>query len=356
MTIRNHRLRAITPLLAALALVAALVWPVAAAAAPTAPAAPDRPAAPTQPTDCEGDQSGTIIEGTCEDPGGPGGPGGPGDNDGGDNDGGGGIDAAAVCGDLYPNWDDCVAVVNANGMHPGDICGYVVHPDQSQLNYYHPEAPAGYVLYYNICPREGLYYSEDTQANEGGGPPPPPDPEVVAEGVWVRVQAELPAPALQTWPPQNMSSVLRLPSFVAVTNWPATGVIEDSGCDNGTCVALEATPSLSYDPGDGSDAIACEPGGTTFDRYGAEPEDQAAGEACAHAFTRRTGVRGRPEAWPGVVAITWNAEWWEVLAGGGIGETGDFDPVVLDAPLPRVVTELVSVITGVTPSGGSGER
>jgi len=350
MTIRTTRLRATTTLLAALALIAGLAGP--AAATPSAPARPDRPGAPAQPVDCEGDQSGTHIGAECDRPGGtnpddgddPGGPGGT---------GGGGIDAAAECAALYPGWADCVAVVNANGMHPDDICGYVVAPDQSLLDYYHPDRPEGYdTLLYNICPREGLFYSEDTQAAQGGGPPPPPDPEDVAEDLWVAVQADLASPALETWPPQNMSSVLRLPSFVAVTNWPDGGVVEDDDCDGPTCVALQATPDLAYDPGDGTGEIACEPGGTTFDRYGAEPEDQAGGDACAHAFPRRTGVGSRPEAWPGVVSITWTAEWQEVLPGGGIGETGDFDPVVLSTELPRVVTEFLSFVTDVTPSGG----
>ena len=179
--------------------------------------------------------------------------------------------------------------------------------------------------------------------------------EDVAAGVWAEVQAELTAPALETWPPQNMSSVLRLPSFVAVTNWPDGGAIERGPvCDNGTCVALQATPALSYDPGDGTGAIDCEPGGTIFDRHGADPEVQARGDACAHAFERRTGVGSRPDAWPGEVSITWTAAWQEVLDGGAVGETGEFDPVVLSTDLPRVVTEYLSFVTEVTPSGGGG--
>jgi hypothetical protein len=359
MTIRNHRLRTTTILLAALALIASFAGIAGpAAAAPSAPVAPDRPGAPTQ--SCEGDQSGTHVGAECEEDGDDG----DGDDDGGSNDGGndgGGIDAAAECGDLYPAWDDCVAVVNANGRHPGDICGYVVHPDQSQLNYYHPEAPAGDVLYYNICPREGLFYSEDTQANPGGGPPPPPDPEVVAEGLWVRVQAELLRPELRTYPPQGTASFLNLPSFVAISNWPDGGRLERGpACDDGTCVALQATPSLTWDPGDGSAVIACEPGGTRFDPDGAaQPEELVGGDACAHVYTRRTADLDddeteddpRPLAWPGVVSTTWNAEWQEVLDDGSTGETGSFDPVVLSTDLPRAVIEWGSVVIGYTPSG-----
>ena len=116
-------------------------------------------------------------------------------------------------------------------------------------------------------------------------------------------------------------------------------------------VTLIATPDLTWDPGDGTGTVDCEPGGTTFDRYGDEPAEQAEGDACAHAFPRRTGIGSRPDAWAGEVSITWGVHWEEDVAGGG-GEQGDFDPLVLATDLPRVVTELVSVVTRVAPSGG----
>ena len=334
----NIRVRVITTLLAALVLAVGAAGPAASA--------PARAGTPTQ--ECHpgqgGDNSGGHPEVGCGQPGDPDDPGGPGNGDG---NGGPGIDAAAECAALYPGWADCVAVVNANGIHPDQICGYVVAPDQSLLHYYHPDAPDDYVLLYNICPRDGLFYSEDTQAAPGGGPPPPPDPADVAQGVWAEVQADLLQPALETWPPQNMSSVVRLPSFVAVANWQGTQ--NRHGCDGGVCVDLTATPALTFDPGDGTGAVACEPGGTMFDRYGADPKAQAEGDACAHPYPLRTGVDDRPDAWPGVVSITWDVEWQE---DGGAGERGVFDPLVLSTDLPRAVTEYVSVITRITPSGG----
>jgi hypothetical protein len=343
MRIRN---RAITTALVALGLATGLVLGTTGPTA-AAPARADdaqrvgRPAQEQCDPDQGGDDSGTHVGVGCDDPPPPttpGGTGGPGGH------GGPGIDPAEACAG-YPGWADCETVVAMNGIHPDQICGYVVAPDQSLLRYYHPDAPDGYVLLYNICPREGLYYSEDTQAAPGGGGPPPPTPEEVAEGIWAEVQAQLLDPALETWPPPNRSSVLHLPSFVAVTNWQGTQTRH--GCDGGVCVDLTATPTLTFDPGDGSGAVTCAAGGTRFDPEGADPEVQARG-ACAHPYPRRTGVDGRPAAWPGVVSITWDVHWEE---DGGANESGDFDPVVLSTALPRVVTEWVSVVTDVAPRG-----
>jgi hypothetical protein len=343
----RNRVRVVTTALATVALATGLLaGPVGPAAA--APSRPDRPGAPTQgcETDQNDDGGGTHVGVGCPGDDDTGDNGGPGD-DGPGHDGGPGIDPAEACAG-YPGWGDCETVVAMNGIHPDQMCGYVVAPDQSLLKYYQPDAPDGSVLLYFICPREGNYYTEDTQWAPAGAVVAPPTPAEVAETAWAAVQAELLRPTLDTWPPSNMSSVLNLPSFVSVSNWQ--GPVPRHACDVGVCVDLLATPSLTFEPGE-PDAeghhvtVACEPGGTTFDRYGDEPDDQAGGDACAHTFWQRTGVDGRPRRWPGVVSVTWNVHW------EGGGDEGDFDPLVLSTALPRAVTEWVSVVTGVA-SGG----
>jgi hypothetical protein len=62
--------------------------------------------------------------------------------------------------------------------------------------------------------------------------------------------------------------------------------------------------------------------------------------ACAHTYTRRTGVAGRPEAWPGTVTVTWDLTW----AGGG--RTGTLPSVTKSAPAPRSVAEVQAVVVG----------
>jgi hypothetical protein len=303
-----------------------------------------RPAAPTQETNCDEDQSGTHVGVGCGDEGegergGTGGNGGSGGGGGGG--GGGGINPAEACSG-YPGWGDCETVVALNGRHPDDMCGYMVAPDQSLLEYYHPGAPADATLVYYICPRQGLVYSEDTAWVEGGAAaPPPPTPAEVAEGVWAEVQADLAAPQIEAWPPLGTETLVNSAVFVSVTNWQGTQ--EERGCDGAVCVNLTATPTLTFDPGDATAIVTCEAGGTGFDLASSvEPLDQADREgACAHVYERASGIEGRPAEWPGQVTITWTASWEEE----GGGDNDDFDPIPLATPLPRAVNERSTVIT-----------
>lgn len=271
-----------------------------------------RPAVPTQETDCDQDQSGTHVGVGCGDDGNDQGTGGTNDGQGGNGTGGGqDIDPAEACAG-YPGWGYCETVVALNGLHPDDMCGYVVAPDQSLLEYYHPGAPADATLVHYICPRQGLVYTEDT--------------------AWI-----------EAWPPVGIDTLVNSAVFVSVTNWQ--GPQQEQACDGAVCVVLTATPVLTFDPGDHSGIVTCEAGGTSFDLASSvEPLDQAerAG-ACAHVHERASGIDGRPPEWPGQVTVTWTPSWEEE---GGGGDNGDFDPIPLAVDLPRAVDERPSVVTG----------
>jgi hypothetical protein len=300
------------------------------------------PVSPAGAQECDGgtdsDDSGTTVEVDCNGPGDrtggtPGSPGDPGSS------GGGGLDPAAVCAASYPSWADCVDVVSLNGVHPDQICGYVVAPWQDQLEYYEPDAPDNATLLYFVCPRDGVFYTEDTQWSVGAVLPQPPSPEEVAADWWTSVQADLVAPELTSSPAPGDPAIVRVPTFVEVDNWQ--GEITDEACQVGVCVELVATPTLTFDPGEPeAEVIECDPPGTRFDRDGAPAEDQAAADgACAHAYQFRTGFGSRPDEWPGVVSVEWETSWQ------GAGESGTFDPIVLSSDLPRQVDEVRGLVT-----------
>jgi hypothetical protein len=238
------------------------------------------------------------------------------------------------------------------GGGAADVCGYVRHPDQSLLHRYFPDAPDGAVLLYFICPREGVYSSEDTRL----GLPDiangqafltivVPTPEQVAIDIWARVRARLLDPSLVTSPATGRTAVVSVPTFVEVENWQ--GEISERDCVLGVCVTLTATPTLTFDPGEpGSSTVECAPPGTRYDPDGPPAAAQATVPgACAHAYRHRTGVHSRPDAWPGVVTVEWAVSW---ESGGA---SGSFDPVVLSADLPRRVDEITALVTEMRAGG-----
>lgn len=171
------------------------------------------------------------------------------------------------------------------------------------------------------------------------GTPPVPSPQQVAEGLRVSVGALLHAPAVVADPPVGEESILRTATFVAVTNWE--GEVGDDACVSNVCVTLTAEPSLSFDPGDGTDPIPCAGAGGTYQRGGPPPREQAEAEgACAHIYDRRTGVAGRPAEWAGEVTISWELQW------RGGGQEGTFPDEELGTPLPRAVEEMQTVVVG----------
>ena len=119
--------------------------------------------------------------------------------------------------------------------------------------------------------------------------------------------------------------------------------MNESDCDDVVglvCVTLVAEPHLSFDPGDGSGAIACAGSGTVFDPSG-DPAAQAdAAGACAHRYGARTGAEGRPDAWAGSVTVTWEVSW----SSANPDATGTFDDFSLSTSIDRPVDEVQSIV------------
>ncbi|HEY8543825.1 MAG TPA: hypothetical protein VIL36_02215 [Acidimicrobiales bacterium] len=173
----------------------------------------------------------------------------------------------------------------------------------------------------------------------GPGEEPPPSPAEVAADIWADVSGDLLDPEIAAFPAEGTPALIDVPTFVSVTNWQGEFTASDCDAATGTvCVSLTATPALTFDPGDGTGEIACEPGGTAYDPAGGTPQEQAARDgACAHAYTRRTGVAGRPEAWEATVSVTWSVSW------AGAGQSGTLDPIALPYTFLREVQEVQSV-------------
>jgi len=177
----------------------------------------------------------------------------------------------------------------------------------------------------------------------GEAPPRPRDPADVAAGVFAQVNDLMVAPAVTTDPPVGTPSIISLPVFVQVTNWQGPQSV--GTCDGPVCVELTATPTLSFEPGEpGAAPVVCTPPGTRYDPAGGDPVDQAlAPGACAHVYTERTGVAGRPDAWPAQVVVTWDVQWTSTI-NGAAGPSGGFDPMSLSTGVPRVVDEVQTIV------------
>jgi hypothetical protein len=166
-------------------------------------------------------------------------------------------------------------------------------------------------------------------------PPTPPEPGVVATLVFARVKAGMVAPTLGSDPPLGVAAVVNTPVFVEVTNWQPE--IVDRDCVLGVCVSMTASPSLVFDPGDGSEAVSCVPPGSRYDP--ALPLVEQAQGACAHVYRLRTGAEGRPSEWLGLVTVTWNVSWTS-----NVGVSGTYGPLSFSTGLPRAVEEVSTVV------------
>ena len=176
------------------------------------------------------------------------------------------------------------------------------------------------------------------------GAAPLPSPQQVAGELLASVQGELNDPVLATDPVVGLPALYEVPTFVAVSNWQEGFTRNQCDPTGAICVALTATPALTFDPGDESDPVACEPGGTRFDLDGASPREQAKAEgACAYIYTKRTGVDDRPDEWPGEVTVTWSVAWEQTNGGTQQGNLAD---IPLTASLPRAVEDVQSVLRG----------
>ena len=172
----------------------------------------------------------------------------------------------------------------------------------------------------------------------GPGEDPPPTPDQVAADIWADVSGDLLDPVPDPDPAVGTPALIDVPTFVSVSNWQ--GAFSRSGCDEQTgtvCVTLNATPALTFDPGDGTGEIACPDGGTAYDPAGGTPREQAGEGTCTHAYEQRTGVEGRPDAWEATVTVTWTITW------SGAGQSGTLEPISLDGGFTREVEEVQSV-------------
>jgi hypothetical protein len=182
--------------------------------------------------------------------------------------------------------------------------------------------------------------------------PRPMTPQQLAALAYVRLQRNLPAPAVHTTPEDGVASIAKIPVFVWVDadQWHPLSFTETDPNGSGLAVTATATPStMSYTPGDGGSAQRCTGPGAPFDpTYDGDPLAQATQpDRCAHAYTLvtrnvdHTGVPGRPHGWPAQVAVTWTVSWRATD-----GATGTLNPVVKSTGFERPVTEVQSLLTG----------
>jgi hypothetical protein len=198
----------------------------------------------------------------------------------------------------------------------------------------------GAEFYAEVC--DGVYTGRVRWVAPGDPTPaaPLPTPEQLASVVRVRLEGSLPAPTVASTPEQGSPALVGYPSFVSVTNW--TGVVTDRECDPTglLCVAVVATPSLRFLPGEpDAPVVECAGPGARFDPAGDPFEQAAAGDACAHPYRLRTGVSGRPAEWPGEVTVAWALAWSSTS-----GARGSLEPVEKSAAVPRTVNEVQTVV------------
>lgn len=171
------------------------------------------------------------------------------------------------------------------------------------------------------------------------GPASVVKPVDVAQGLYEQMQGRMPTPVVETNPQVGTASIVNVPVFVFVSNWQSAFTVhQDLG---GVPVTVTATPQLVFDSGEiGSGAEQCNGAGRRYDPNGGALAAQAAVPgACTHIYTHRTGVEGRPNAWPGTVTVQWTITW---AAGDGSG--GGFPLVNRTIAVPRSVDEVQSVV------------
>jgi hypothetical protein len=184
--------------------------------------------------------------------------------------------------------------------------------------------------------------------------PPPPTPEEIQHRILQRANTYFTQPEVTVNaglnPAVELASAVNVATFVEVANWqgPQTDLYEEGGF----WVRIDSTPTLYFDPGEpGSRRIRCEPGGTAYvpaREGGASVEEQASRPgACAYPYTMRTGVDGRPDAWPAEVVIEWDVVWT-----ANFDLPGDLpDSATLTESVPRQVCEISSVVADESGSG-----
>jgi hypothetical protein len=175
--------------------------------------------------------------------------------------------------------------------------------------------------------------------------------ELARDGL-VELAGLLPAPEPITTPPAGQSSIATVPVFVW-TDPAAWTPFEVTRTDalTGLSATATATPmTMTFDPGDGTGALACNGPGLPYDPQlaGGDPTAQATMPGrCAHAYellTRNVDgspVAGRPPAWSAILSVDWEVMW---LATNG--QTGRFATITKATTFDRAVTEVQVLVTG----------
>ena len=179
--------------------------------------------------------------------------------------------------------------------------------------------------------------------------PRPVSPQELAARAYVRLQRNLPAPAVHTTPGDGVASIATIPVFVWIDpdQWHPLTFTETDPNGSGLAVTATATPTtMAYTPGDGSPTLACTGPGLPY--TDGDPLTQAAAPGrCTHAYTLvtrnvdHTGVPGRPDGWPARVSVTWTVSWHATD-----GATGTLNPVTKATAFARPVTEVQALVTG----------
>jgi hypothetical protein len=157
--------------------------------------------------------------------------------------------------------------------------------------------------------------------------------------VRVRLEGDLPDPVVATSPGRGEPAIVKHPTFLAVDNW--TGTVTDEECALFLCVAVIATPSLTWSSGEpGSPPVSCRGAGTSYDATGPPPAAQAARPgACAHAYQARTGTADRPDRWPGAATVSWDITWSSTS-----GAAGTLPDITKSVAVPRAVDEVQAIV------------
>jgi hypothetical protein len=170
-----------------------------------------------------------------------------------------------------------------------------------------------------------------------------PNAADVAQGLIGRLQTEIGTPEVSTTPAGGHEALVNTPVFFRVDNWPDGGTIEVGTCQ-GVCVKITAKPSIVVHSGvPGAQDVTCAGPGILYDPNtagdAARPETQAQWPGrCTVSYGLRTGMPGRPAAWPTTVEVVWTATW-----AADDGTLGTFDPIRVTADAPRPVFEVVAV-------------
>lgn len=194
-------------------------------------------------------------------------------------------------------------------------------------------------------------------------PPAVMTPEQVRDEFWLCAEVWISPPQVQAWPPEGTHAVVNIPTFVSVENWPPvsdtgngpvcddlsmtdftmnteTGEFSVNPCLGNVCVSITGVPELTFDPGDGSEPIDCQPPTLSYDPAGDPTAQAQQANACSHEYTQRTS--GSP--YQATVQVDWVVEWSTPTGSGTFDSPPD---EITTYTFSRQVDEVQSVVSDV---------